>query len=93
MIVNASSKRETRWSYGKPNAVYSRWFQPAPRPRISRPPEIASTVAACLASIAGAWKLVDATSGPSSTRSVTAASAASEVHTSHGPRTSPSGRS
>ena len=59
---------------------YSRSFQPAPSPRISRPPEIASTVAACLASIAGAWKLVDATNGPSSTRSVTAASAASEVH-------------
>jgi hypothetical protein len=29
-----------------PNARYSRSFQPAPRPRISRPPEMASTVAA-----------------------------------------------
>ena len=49
---------------------------------MSRPPEIASTVAACFASIAGAWKLVDATSGPISTRSVTAAIAARVVHAS-----------
>ena len=68
MIVKASSNRDTRWSKGKPKAVYSRSFQPAPRPSTSRPPEIASTVAAILASIAGAWKLVDATKGPSSTR-------------------------
>ena len=54
---------------------------------------MASTVAACLASIAGAWKLVDATSGPISTRSVTAAIAASAVHASYGPRVDPSGRS
>ena len=79
-MVKASSKRETRWSKGKPKARYSRSFQPAPSPRISRPPEMPSTVAACLASIAGAWKPVDATRGPSSTRSVTAASAASDVH-------------
>jgi hypothetical protein len=85
MMVNASSNRDTRWSYGSPNARYSSSFQPAPRPRISRAPEMASTVAACLASIAGARKLVDATSGPSSTRSVTAASAASAVQASHGP--------
>ena len=61
-------------------------FHPAPRPRISRPSDAASTVAAILASIAGAWKLVEATNGPSSIRSVDAASAASVVHTSHGPR-------
>ena len=63
------------------------------QPEDSRPPEIASTVAAILASIAGAWKPVDATNGPSSTREVTAASAASEVQTSHGPRVTPPGRS
>ena len=68
MTVNASSKRDTRWSYGNPKARYSRSFHPAPSPRISRPFEIASTVAACFASIVGAWKLVDATSGPISTR-------------------------
>ena len=60
---------------------------------MSRPPEIASTVAACFASIAGAWKLVDATSGPISTRSVTAAIAARVVQASYGPRVDPSGRS
>ena len=55
-----------------------------------RPPEIASTVVACLASIAGAWKLVDATSGPSWIVEVDAAIAASEVQTSHGPRSATS---
>ena len=93
MIVNASAKRSTRRSNGKPKARYSRSFHPAPRPRISRPPEIPSTVAACLASIAGAWNPIEATSGPSSTRSVTAARAASVVHASHGPRVIPPGRS
>ena len=86
MIVNASSNRLIRWSNGNPNAAYSVSFQPAPRPRMSRPPLISSTVAAFLASIAGAWKLVDATSGPSSTRVVAAASAASIVQHSQGPR-------
>ncbi len=43
-------------------------------------------MAAILASMAGAWKLVEATNGPSSIRSVDAARAASVVHTSHGPR-------
>ena len=93
MTVKASSNREMRWSKGNPNAVYSRSFQPAPRPRSSRPPEMASTVAAILASIGGEWNPVDATNGPSSTREVTAASAASEVQTSHGPRVTPPGRS
>ena len=60
---------------------------------MSRPWEIASTVAACLANIAGAWKPVEATSGPISTRSVTAAIAASVVHASYGPRVEASGRS
>ena len=85
MIVNASAKRLIRWSKGKPNAANSVSFQPAPRPRTRRPPLISSTVAACLASIAGAWNAVAATSGPSVTRDVTAARAASSVHASHGP--------
>ena len=37
------------------------------------------------------WNAVDATSGPSSTRSVTAAMAASIENASHGPRAEPSG--
>ena len=85
MMVNASSKRSMRWSKGKPNASYSVRFHPAPRPRISRPPEISSTVAAFFASIAGAWKEVDATNGPSLTRSVDSASAASIDQASNGP--------
>ena len=48
MIVNASSKRATRWSYGNPNARNSVSFQPAPRPSTSRPPAISSTVAGVL---------------------------------------------
>jgi hypothetical protein len=88
MIVKASSKRLIRWSNGKPKARYSVSFQPAPRPRINRPPLISSTVAACLASIAGAWKLVEATSGPRLIRLVEAAIAASIVQHSHDPRVS-----
>ena len=42
-----------RWSNGAPSAANSTSFQPAPRPRTSRPPEISSTVAACLASMNG----------------------------------------
>ena len=90
MIVNASSKREIRWSNGKPNARNSVSFQPAPRPRIRRPPLTSSTVAASLASIAGAWNAVAATSGPSRIREVLAAMAESIVQTSHGPRVEPS---
>ena len=86
MIVNASSNRDTRLSYENPNARYSVSFQPAPNPRIRRPPEISSIVAAFFAIIAGAWNDVAATSGPISTRSVTAASAASVDHASQGPR-------
>src|SRR6478736_6072417 len=70
MIVKASSKRATRWSYGKPYARYSVSFQPAPSPSTRRPPLISSTVAAFLAIIAGLWKLVEATSGPIVTRLV-----------------------
>ena len=90
MIVNASSKREMRWSNGKPKAANSASFQPAPRPTISRPPLTSSTVAASFASIAGAWNAVAATSGPSLIRDVLAAIAESIVQTSHGPRVEPS---
>ena len=88
MIVNASSKRSMRWSNGKPKARNSVSFQPAPRPSTNRPPLISSIVAACLASSAGLWKFVHATSGPNSTRDVTAAIAAIIVQASHGPRRS-----
>ena len=48
--------------------------------------ETSSIAAAMRAIRPGGWNAVDATSGPSRTRSVDAASAASVVHTSHGPR-------
>ncbi len=86
MIVKASAKRLIRRSKGKPKAANSVSFQPAPRPRTSRPPLISSTVAACFASIAGAWNAVAATSGPSVIREVTAARPASTVQASQGPR-------
>src|SRR5258708_5458195 len=57
---------------------------------MSRPPLPSSPVAAILASIAGAWKAVAATSGPSRIREVLAAMAESRVQTSHGPRGGPS---
>ena len=90
MIVNASSNREMRWSNGNPKARNSVSFQPAPKPRISRPPLISSTVAAIFASIGGVWNAVAATSGPSLIRVVACAIAASEVHASQGPRVEPS---
>ena len=86
MIVNASSKRLTRLSYGMPKASNSRRFQPEPSPSTKRPPLTSSIVAAIFASTPGGWKPAQATSGPSLTRSVTAASALSSVNASHGPR-------
>src|SRR4051794_6132141 len=53
---------------------------------MKRPPLTSSIVAAILASRPGGWKPAQATSGPSSTRSVTAASGESRVHAPHGPR-------
>ena len=85
-MANASSNLSTRWSNGNPNARNSTSFHPAPSPRINRPPLISSTVAAFFASIAGLWNDALATSGPSSTRSVTAARAARADHASQGPR-------
>ena len=49
MIVNASSKRDTRLSYGMPNASNSRRFQPEPSPSVKRPPDTSSIVAAIFA--------------------------------------------
>ena len=86
MMVKASANRDTRRSKGKPKARYSVSFHPAPRPRIRRPPLISSTVEASFASMAGLWKLVQATRGPIAIRLVTAAIPANCVHASHGPR-------
>src|SRR2546425_7372922 len=85
-ISKASSKREASLSEGTPNARNSGSFQPAPRPSTSRPPLTSSTDTAIRARIPGAWNAVAATSGPSRTRDVIAASAASCVQTSQGPR-------
>ena len=92
MIVSASSKRETRRSYGKPKASNSRRFQPAPSPRISLPFESRPPSRP-------AWPASPARGSssmqqrPILTRSVAAAIAASVVHASYGPRVDPSGRS
>ena len=86
MIANASSKRATRRSNGMPNARNSASFQPAPSASTKRPSLTSVIVAAILASTAGGWNPAHATSGPSSTRSVTAASAASSSQALHGPR-------
>ena len=53
---------------------------------MKRPAETSSIAAAIRAISPGGWNAVAATSGPSRTRSVAAASAASIVHASHGPR-------
>ncbi len=86
MIANASSKRLTRRSYGIPKASNSRRFQPAPSPSTKRPWLTSSIVAAIFAIRPGGWKPAQATSGPSRTVLVTAASALSSVHASHGAR-------
>ena len=72
-----------------PKARYSASLQPAPRPSVKRPPLTSPIVAAIFAIRPGGWKPAQATSGPSRTRSVAAASAASSVHASHGPRSGP----
>ena len=54
-IANASSNRETRRSYGIPNAANSSSFQPAPSPSTKRPPLTSSIVAAILAISPGGW--------------------------------------
>ena len=53
MIRRPSSNRSKRRSQGKPYALNSGSFQPAPRARITRPPETSSSVSAILASSAG----------------------------------------
>ena len=64
-----SDHEELSTLVGNPKARNSVSFQPAPTPNTNRPPAISSTVAACLASSAGLWKFVQATSGPSSSPS------------------------
>ena len=93
MISKLSRKRDARWSNGSPNARYSGSFQPEPTPSTKRPPLTSSIAAAMRAIRPGGWNARHATSGPSTTRSVTAASAASIVQASQGPRSgSPSSR-
>jgi hypothetical protein len=89
MIVHASSNRSTRRSNGMPNASNSVRFQPAPRPSTNRPPLTSSTVDAIFAIRPGGWNPAHATSGPRTTRSVTAARADSRVKASQGPRSPP----
>jgi hypothetical protein len=91
MIRSPSSNRSNRPSNGKPNARNSGSFQPAPRPRITRPPDTSSSVSAILARSAGFLKGAAVTYVPRRTRDVVAASALSSVHDSQAPCHSPSG--
>ena len=86
MIVNASSKRLTRLSYGMPNASNSRRFQPEPSPSTKRPPLTSSIVAAIFASTPGGWKPGAGHERPEPHPLVTAANALSSVNASHGAR-------
>ena len=86
MISKLSRKRDARWSNGSPKARNSGSFQPEPTPSTKRPPLTSSIAAAMRAISPGGWNARQATSGPISTRSVSAAIAASSVQASHGPR-------
>lgn len=63
----------------KPYASHSSLFQPAPRPRIARPPEMTSRVLIIFETRAGLRQPVDRTACPSRTRLVEAAIADREV--------------
>ncbi len=91
MMRSPSSKRSKRRSNGTPNARNSGSFQPAPRPRITRPPLTSSSVSAIFASTAGLRSGTAVTYVPSLTRLVEAASALRSVHDSHAPLHEPSG--
>ena len=65
-----------------PKAWCSRSNHPLPRPSSTRPPLIASTVAAASASIVGCRKVTDDTIVPSRIRDVSRASPASVDHAS-----------
>ena len=71
-----------------PNASFSAriWWSPAPRPAINRPLLTRCTVSSAAASDAGGRRVARATSGPSCTRSVSAATAPSSAKHSSAPR-------
>ena len=69
-----------------PNASNSVRFHPAPIPRTKRPVLSSSMPAAIFAMIPGGWNAAHATSGPTVTLRVIAASPAISVQASHGPR-------
>ncbi len=90
IILAASSSRLTRvagLSKGYPYALNSGSCHPAPRPRISRPPLIASRVADSLARSGGCLKGLQRTSCPSPIRLVAPANAERVVQ--HSKRLSP----
>ena len=78
--------RSSRAGNGKPCASCSAWFQPAPSPSSTRPPEMWSTVATIRESTDGRRKVAGETIVPSLIRSVTAASPASVAQASSEPR-------
>ena len=74
-----SSSRAPRDSNGTPRASNSSRIQPAPSPATSRPPEMASMLASCLARTSGWRRPASRTAVPISTRSVTTAIAAHQT--------------
>ena len=71
---------------GNPNASCSIWYQPAPNPTSTRPPEMWSTVVALWASTDGGRNVTGETIVPRRIREVCAAMPASVVHASSEPR-------
>ena len=91
MIRSPSSNASKRRSNGTPNAVNSGSFQPAPRPRMNRPPLTSSSVSAIFASSAGLRSGIAVTYVPRRTRGTATASAVRSVIDSHAPLHSPAG--
>ncbi len=88
MTASCSSNRSKRSlvsGKGSPYAACSASNQPAPSPRSTRPPLIASTCATLIASGPGCRNVADVTSVPSRIVDVSRASPASVTHESVGP--------
>ncbi len=90
-IRSPSSNRSNLRSQGNPYDTNSGSFQPAPTPRITRPPDTSSSVSAIFASIAGFRYGMASTYVPSRTRGTATASAVRSVQHSHAPPHLPSG--
>ena len=78
--------RSRRLGKGRPNASCSPTFQPAPTPRMKRPPLSSSSCAAIRASSEGWRNVIEATSGPKRMRSLSSAATTKEMNVSSASR-------